>query len=211
MLENFDPIQLSFLTLIFLAILHLALRRQTKSLHIAAMPPSTDAAQDLKVIEFDRSNFCDQSQSPLFSVLPGEIRDRIFAFALAEFEDTSVAYENNSCYRRPDYASPRRSDTALLRTCQLVYREAFFYPYTLAELTLFLTWPERRPRKVTTVERLKPALALIHKLHGNTELESLRVFAQLASLEDGRQLGEILEMPWFLPRTMTITIRHTGK
>jgi hypothetical protein len=175
------------------------------------MPTSSEANQDLKVIQFDRSKFCNQSQSPLFSLLPGEIRDRIFAYALADFEDTSVVYDSDTCYRRPDYAAPRRSDTALLRTCQLVYQEAFFYPFTLAEQTLFLTWPSRRPMEVTTVERLKLSLELIHKLHGEIELKGVCVFAQLCNLEEGSRFREILDTPHFLPRTMTITIRHTGK
>jgi hypothetical protein len=174
------------------------------------MSATESAAQDLKVIDFDRDNFCEQSQSPLFSVLPGEIRDRIFAYALAEFEDDSVAFGNNTCYRRPEYAAPRRSDTALLRTCQRIYQESFFYPFALAEQTFFLAWPSRRPERITTIEKIRPSLALINKLHGETELDSVRVYAQLCSLEPGRTLGEILSIPHFLPRTITITIRHTG-
>ena len=174
--------------------------------------PATDrTAQDLNLIEFNLSNFCEQVQSPLFSVLPGEIRDRIFAYTLAEFEDTSAAFDNNSCYRRPEYAAPRRSDTALLRTCQRVYQEAFFYPFALAEQILWLAWDSRRPSTVTTVERLQPSLVLMQKLHGDTELDSVRVFAQLCMLESGGTLSNILNMPHFLPRSMTVTIRHTGK
>lgn len=174
--------------------------------------PATDRTiQDLNVIEFNRDNFCEQSESPLFSVLPGEIRDRIFAYTLAEFEDTSTTFDSNTCYRRPEYAAPRRSDTALLQTCQRVYHEAFFYPFALAEQILWLAWDSRRPSSVTTVDRLRPSLALMQKLHGDTELDSVRVFAQLCSLEPGGALSKILNMPHFLPRSMTITIRHTGK
>jgi hypothetical protein len=92
-----------------------------------------------------------------------------------------------------------------------VYQEAFFYPLALAEQTLFLTWPGRRPMEVTTAERLKLSLALIHKLHGEIELESVCVFAQLFNLEEGSLFREILDTPHFLPRIMNITIRHTGK
>lgn len=174
--------------------------------------PATDRMiQDLNVIEFNRDDFCEQSQSPLFSVLPGEIRDKIFAYSLAEFDDTSTAFDSNTCYRRPEYAAPRRSDTALLQTCQRVYHEAFFYPFSLAEQILWLAWQGRRPSTVTTVKRLQPSLALMQKLHGDTEIDSVRVFAQLCSLESGGELSRILDMPHFLPRSMTITIRHTGK
>jgi hypothetical protein len=211
MLDHLDHVRGSLFVIIFLTVIHLALQLYRKRLLITRMSTSSETTQDLKIIDFDRSKFCNQSQSPLFSVLPGEIRDRIFAYALADFEDTSVAYDSNTCYRRPDYAAPRRSETALLRTCQLVYQEAFFYPFALAEQTLFLTWPGRRPKKTTTVQTLKLSLALIQKLHGDIELERVRVFAQLFNLEGGSRLREILDTPHFLPRTMTITIRHTGK
>jgi hypothetical protein len=174
--------------------------------------PATDrTVKDLNVIEFNRDSFCEQSDSPLFSVLPGEIRDRIFAYTLAEFEDTLTAFDSDTCYRRPEYAAPRRSDTALLQTCQRVYHEAFFYPFALAEQILWLAWDSRRPSTVTTPEQLQPSLALMQKLHGDTELDSVRVFAQLCRLESGGALSEILDMPHFLPRSMTVTIRHTGK
>ena len=182
----------------------------TRVTRIMDLITTDQATQDLKIIEFERDNYREQTQSPLFQI-PGEIRDRIYSYVLAEFEDTSTIFDNDSCYRRPEYAAPRRSDTALLRTCQRVYQEAFFYPFALAEQILWLAWDSRRPPTVTTVERLQPSLALIQKLHGETELNSIRVFAQLCKLESGHELSSILDMPHFFPRSMTITIRHTGK
>jgi hypothetical protein len=212
-LVNTKTLLLAALVAITVRLLTPTMRRIATRLgprRIPVMPKLIQPDQDLKVIEFNGDNFCEQYQSPLFSVLPGEIRDRIFAYTLAEFEDSAEAFENNTCYRRPEYAAPRHSDTALLRTCQRIYQEAFFYPFALAEQILWLTAADRRPRNVTTIERLKPSLALIHKLHNETELESVRIFAQLYALESGTALSGILAMPHFRPKTFTITLRHTG-
>ena len=228
MLDNLNAFTATFFafilaTLIRLLILNLRqitnlFRRQsrvsesiaTRVTSIMDLVTADRTTQDLNIIEFNRDNYCEQTQSPLFQI-PGEIRDRIYSYALSEFEDTSTIFDSNSCYRRPEYAAPRRSDTALLRTCQRAYQEAFFYPFALAEQILWLAWQARRPPTVTTVERLKPSLALIQKLHGETELNSVRIFAQLCELESGSQLKTILNMPHLFPRSMTITIRHTGK
>jgi hypothetical protein len=65
-----------------------------------------------------------QQQSPLFSVLPGEIRNEIFALALVQYEDDAEAYPEDSYWYRPGFAGPRKSSSALLRTCKLAYAEA---------------------------------------------------------------------------------------
>ena len=64
-----------------------------------------------------------QTQSPLFGVLPGEIRNQIFALALVQYEDDEAAYPKDSYWYRPGFAGPRKSSSALLRTCKLAYHE----------------------------------------------------------------------------------------
>lgn len=64
-----------------------------------------------------------QSQSPLFSVLPGEIRNEIFSLALIQFEDDTDSYKEDSYWYRPGFTAPRKSSSALLRTCKAVYLE----------------------------------------------------------------------------------------
>lgn len=68
-----------------------------------------------------------QAQSPLFGLLPSEIRSSIFAAALAQHvdEDGDVAsgaparrYPRDAYWYRPGFTGPRRSSSALLRTCR---------------------------------------------------------------------------------------------
>lgn len=171
------------------------------------MSSTTDEA--IKFIEFSFDNYCSQAQSPLFSVLPAEVRDRIFYYALADYEDSTNLYDRETCYRRPNYLAARRSDTTLLRTCQRVYHEAWFRPWTSAEHTLWLTASDRCPQRVTTVDKLQSSLRLLHAHHGDTEVDHVRIFAQLYMLENGLRLSLILNMQHFHPRCMTVTVRHT--
>ena len=170
---------------------------------------SSAPGEAINFIQFSPNNYCFQSQSPLFSTLPAEVRDRIFYYALADYEDTTHLYDQETCYRRPDYLAPRRSDTALLRTCQRVYQEAWFRPWTSAEHTLWLTAGDRCPQRVTTIEKLQSSLNLLYEHHGDTEVDHVRIFSQLYMLENGHTLGQILALQHFHPRCMTVTIRHT--
>lgn len=72
-------------------------------------------------LEVIPTNF--QRQSPLFGVLPGEIRNEIFALALVQYEDDKKPYREDSYWYRPGFSGPRRSSSALLRTCKLAYAE----------------------------------------------------------------------------------------
>lgn len=74
-----------------------------------------------------------QTQSPLYGVLPKEVRNLIFEFALAD--DNAIAADHDSMYRweaesvadvpEPDVAH------ALLQTCKAIYLEAYRLPMQL--------------------------------------------------------------------------------
>jgi hypothetical protein len=64
-----------------------------------------------------------QLQSPLFGTLPGEIRNEIFILALTQYEDDEEAYSEDSYWYRPGFSAPRKSSSALLRTCKAAYVE----------------------------------------------------------------------------------------
>ena len=81
----------------------------------------------------------DQSGSPLFSILPGEVRDKVFEYALLSYEDTTHLYDEETCYRRPGYFAPSTADRSLLQTCQQVYAEAWFRPWVSATHTFWLS------------------------------------------------------------------------
>ena len=167
------------------------------------------AQQALNFIKFDPTKCLPQTESVLFNKFPGEIRDLIFYYALCDYEDKSDLYDENTCYRRPGYFAPRRTDTALLRTCQQVYREAWFLPWTAREHTLFLTSPDRCPVRITTTKQIRSVLNLINAIHGKTEINRVRVFPQLYRLEPGGDLQRINDWQNFHPRYFTITLRHT--
>jgi hypothetical protein len=64
-----------------------------------------------------------QLQSPLFGILPGEIRNTVFELALMQDEDDTEAYAKDCYWYRPGFSGPRKSSSALLRTCRLAYTE----------------------------------------------------------------------------------------
>ncbi|OCK83006.1 hypothetical protein K432DRAFT_292037 [Lepidopterella palustris CBS 459.81] len=69
-----------------------------------------------------------QRQSPLFSVLPPELRNQIFELAVSQYDDLSRPYRENAYWYRPGHHYEPRTDTRLLRTCRLVYYETCVIP-----------------------------------------------------------------------------------
>ena len=181
-------------------------------------PKSDDMSSEASVDEFAngfsrldmlKDNYQNQHQCPLFSVLSAEIRERIFAFVLTDFPDASRTYQPETCYRRPGQEAPRRADTRLLQTCKRVYHEAYFRPAISAEHHLWLTHDERRPIDSMTVKEMQTLVSGMYKSLGDTELEHVRICAQLWILEPGGALQMILDIEHFHPKKITITVRHT--
>ncbi|CAD0114225.1 unnamed protein product [Aureobasidium uvarum] len=163
----------------------------------------------LKAADFASHAAHEQSQSALFSVLPGEIRMTIWNYALADYQDETQLYDDATCYKRPDYFAPRKTDTVLLRTCKRIYQEAWFLPWTNAEQTFYLTSRDRRPPRTTTPREMQQTLVAISKTQTMPIIQHVRVFPQLYALENGQRLQDILNLRFFYPRVITITIRHT--
>ena len=86
-----------------------------------------------------------QTASPLFSLVPGEIRTVIFRLALAEYEDPAHQYDFDSFYYRPGYRARKRIATPLLRTCRRVWLETWHLPSSLAEHAWWLGDAARSP------------------------------------------------------------------
>lgn len=95
------------------------------------------------------SNHHPQKQSPLFSVLPPEIRNEIFGLVL--LEQDSAPFSEQDFWYRPDYSSARFIDTALLRACRLVYIETSDLP--LFNVT-YRQWLGNDDRKCPRCKRL---------------------------------------------------------
>ena len=163
----------------------------------------------LKATDFSSDSAHEQSQSALFSVLPGEIRNHIWNYALADYQDETQLYDDATCYKRPDYLAPRKTDTVLLRTCKRIYQEAWFLPWTNAEQTFYLTSADRKPPRTTTPSAMQKTLLAISKTQTMPIIQHVRVFPQLYALENGQRLQDILNLKFFYPKVITITIRHT--
>ena len=61
-----------------------------------------------------------------------------------------------------------------------------------------------------SLDKMQAALYLFYELHGDVELEGgVRIFAQLWALERGDSFNRVMDMQYFSPRIITVTIRHT--
>ncbi|KAE8140173.1 hypothetical protein BDV38DRAFT_27357 [Aspergillus pseudotamarii] len=147
----------------------------------------------------------EQRQSPLFSRLPSEIREEIFAFVLSSYDDTTRAYQKETYWTRPGHYGPQHVSTGLLRTCKRIYTEAWFMPFIFAEHTEYLTASDRKPRSATWSDCLKIMDADYEKL----QPRFIRIFAQMWVLEPGDRFQQTLDMPHFYPKQITLTIRYT--
>ncbi|KAH8705548.1 hypothetical protein BGW36DRAFT_15113 [Talaromyces proteolyticus] len=162
-----------------------------------------------------QSNVDTQQQSPLFKILPAEIRSLIFTYALTDYEDISAPFDRDTYWHRPGYGALRRTTTELLRTCKRIFQETWFLPFALAEYTFYLTKGTRAPAKHTTIAQMKRHLQHLRKFarsHDGKDLPSIhhiRVFAQLWALEDPRRLQNVLSLDGFCPLNVTITVRYT--
>lgn len=156
-----------------------------------------------------------QLDCALFSILPAEIRSHIFRLVLADYEDPSAAeqYTTESCYARPSYSAPRRTDTAILRTSRAVYGETWFLPFILREQTHWITGRDRAPPEYhlhTSIKALKGTVFEIKREHKEpvVEIDSLRVFTQMFKIEGDAVASFLEQVPDLAFRRLIITIRH---
>lgn len=77
-----------------------------------------------------------QPNCPLFQ-LPIEIRMMIYTLVVTDYEELNPSEEERwsttQPFYRPGFTARRRQDTALLRTCRVVYHEAWHLPNLLKE------------------------------------------------------------------------------
>lgn len=163
-----------------------------------------------------------QLSSPLMTKLPPEVRNEIFKLALTEYvdPDATVQYSVRTCFTRPTYSAPRRTDTELLRTCRAIYNECWLMPHMLKEETHYMAWQDRAPPEYN---RDRKRAQLMHRLDNiarnlrrlgqrpeeRMEMDSLRIFAQLCEIEGGGWLRDIVGVKYFWFRRLTVTLRHS--
>lgn len=188
--------------------------QQREMVSIYRNPPEVKLAEiDVKPLTSFTHASASQDDSALLS-LPTEIIDVIASYVLTPEQNLNKPYEFNTCYRRPGNLAPTKISTSLLQTCQFFYSAYWYLPWTLSTHNFYLTSSDRRPETTTTVEQMTRTSRLIEHLHADAptrrkEVSHVQVFAQLYALEDGRALTQILKIGHFMPRSVTITIRHT--
>ena len=189
-------------------------RRREANLASSSPSPEQASEPQFHPLIFNSAN--SQDFSPLFNKLPPETRELICSYALAPFEDASLEaqFNDDTCFKRPNYSAHLKHDTMLLRTCRRIYSEAWHLPWTTRQQVFYFTWSERRPdgsdEGVQTVEKMQRALNVLHECHGDVQLDGgVRIFAQLLQLENGRNFDRVMSMQHFCPKTVTVTIRHT--
>jgi hypothetical protein len=102
------------------------------------------------------SRVADQNQSIFFSMLPPEIRQLIYGYALVE-QDGKEAISEDKEYYRPDFTHYRYIDTSILLACRRTYTEAFDIPFQNVTHRLFLgSYGSGAPRSELTQDTLSP-------------------------------------------------------
>ncbi|KAK5107887.1 hypothetical protein LTR62_000597 [Meristemomyces frigidus] len=154
--------------------------------------------------------FDDQPASPLFSTLPPEIRDIIWGFATAPYEDETKKFAETAYYYRPGRTASLKTETALLLTCRRVWLEANAMPMLQAEHSYYYRReaPDRRDPKWTANLTVQNRANFGH----------LHLFVQMCNIENltaepGKLRKYFLFTPAiagdFQPRVFHCTVRHT--
>jgi len=162
-----------------------------------------------------------QSQSPLFCVLPKELRDLIFAFATAPYEDNDKKYANTAYFCRSGHTACHRICTDLLLTCRRIWLEANALPMKQAEHTF---WFQRGPydrfdeenwSSNIIYERMRYSSFLCDLTTLNVrKVSHIHLFLQMHKTEDvpngflARMLPRRFD-PEVRPDVFHVTIRHS--
>jgi hypothetical protein len=171
-----------------------------------------------------------QSQSPLFSTIPAEIRNRIFSIALTAYDDQTRPYQPQNWVYRPDWHFHPKISTALLQTCRRIYLECHLLPLFLNSHT-FWAGAERGPPPEYFPDAFKKQLPSgrgRRRLGNWNACENFRGFFNKLTAEQRAAVGELhfffqqyyLESVKFSPpldpessrpiaaRRLKITMRH---
>ncbi|EXJ91837.1 hypothetical protein A1O3_00387 [Capronia epimyces CBS 606.96] len=150
-----------------------------------------------------------QQGSPLFAMLPAEIRGYIFELCLTSQDDGSKPYRADRIFYRPGYHYYQAINCDLLRTCRRIYRETRLLPVSVHEHIFWLfngPWKSigRLNRNTarwaawyrSLTKDQRNAVQVVHIFVQQCYLESLGTFADLDPL-------------CFQTRKLHLTIRHS--
>jgi hypothetical protein len=97
-----------------------------------------DLVAATSMLNMTSSTINPQTNCPLFSKIPAEIRDRIYDFTLTASDDPTKPFNPRHHHYRPGHKFRPKYDFALLRTCKRIYNEARLLPITLNEVVIYL-------------------------------------------------------------------------
>ena len=155
-----------------------------------------------------------QDASPLFSLLPGELRNLIWAFASTqdESDDPDSKFDETAYCYRPDHRAWMKTCYALLLTCRRAWFEAHALPMLQAEQCYY------NADRAAPDARSPDWMASLSELN-RRNFGCLRLFAQSVVIEKltagvGHLRAFFLttepaETTDFQPRELHVTIRHT--
>lgn len=164
-----------------------------------------------------------QLQSRLLS-LPQELRSMLYDFVFSDYDDPPEEsephnqYPLDSLFRRPGYSGPPRISTMLTQTCQSIYNETWWMPFQNFRHTFYKCSSEASKPYETHLSRIWAALLPITQRRlavpaawHNNELRRAQVFISAAGLEEACCLSDMMDIPSFNPRHLTITVRHVDQ
>lgn len=153
-----------------------------------------------------RSYINPQITSPLFALVPAEIRNIIFTFALESYPDLNRPYSRHSFWYRPGYTHARKIATELLLTCRRVYLETDLLPLVRNEHIIWGVERSRVPPQTSSY-----LLDNCMKLSQRNAIQYVHLFTQQFWLEDWKDQWLLYSRSWpdGCPPRLRITIRHT--
>ncbi|KAF5315259.1 hypothetical protein D9619_006954 [Psilocybe cf. subviscida] len=143
-----------------------------------------------------------QTDSPLFSAVPSELRNAIFRFMLTSYDDKAAPYPEGNHYNRPGYRFRQRIDTALLSTCRRIYREAHILPVSLNE---HVFWAGRGPPGVKCSADPVGQFSRL-TVEQREAIDSVHLFTQMYWLEG--TFPPLCNSDRFRMKNLKVTIRH---
>jgi hypothetical protein len=171
------------------------LTRKNKTSPTPPIPTSVNT----NAIQLSAKDVNQQLACPLFTIIPPEIRNKIFRLALLSYYDPNQPpYPLNEYYARPGYLRPRRIDTSLLVTCRLIYLETRLVPIIYNE---HVVWCFRGPPNALLPDEHLCCMTPEQR----AAVSDVHLFTQMYWLE-----GITNFFPKEIrPRHLKITIRHS--
>ena len=144
-----------------------------------------------------------QENCPFFTLIPGEVRDRIFQYAVTEHAVEKKEYEKNTHFYRPGFRyADQKLDTNLLRTCRRIYEDTKHLPtenYVQVEWCKRPPPPDGRRRRPSVFNFDCPNIEAIKSLH---------LFTQQYWLESWGRSAQRISKKMPNLRYIKITLRH---